>query len=109
MVFEQDIIADKDFYHQDKDGWKKWCEENIKHLAESFETALPYMTHDNQNFFGDWVSFEGRGDTGYYLGSKYVRHLLKDRDFNELLNMDIEEIKETFTEYVKALKRRQKR
>ena len=41
------------------------------------------MTPENQRYFGDWVSFDGYGDVGYYLGTDLVRYLLKEESFEK--------------------------
>ena len=30
MVFEQEIVGDPEYYHQDNAGWKNWCSQNIR-------------------------------------------------------------------------------
>lgn len=45
---------------------------------------------------GDWVSFEGYGDTGYYLGTKFVRYMLKDTEFDKIIGYGIRDVKERF-------------
>ena len=75
MVFEQELVGDSDFYQQDINGWKKWCDSNFNLIRDTFRRDLQIMDHSNQRYFGDWVRFEGYGDTGYYLGTKFVRFL----------------------------------
>lgn len=102
MVFEQELVGDSDYFHQDKHvkGWKEWCEKNFKHLKTSFAADLKTMTHENQRYFGDWVSFEGHGDVGYYLGAKFVRYLLKFDSFETVLSYSIESVKEGFEKFL---------
>ena len=54
------------------------------------------MTQEDQRYFGDWVSFEGYGDTGYYLGTKFVRYMLKDTEFDKIIEYGIRDVKERF-------------
>ena len=57
------------------------------------------MTRENQRYFGDWVRFEGRGDIGYYLGTRFVRFLLQNDSFDQLIQYDIEKVKEEFERF----------
>ena len=100
MAFEQDLVGDPDFYQQDINGWKLWCDSNFSFIRDSFNQDIYSMDHNNQRYFGDWVSFEGYGDTGYYLGTRFVRFLLEDESFDNLILYDIEKIKEGFDRFL---------
>lgn len=93
MVFEQEIAGDASYFHQDKDGWKNWCDTNEKYLFDSFFQDLPSMTYENQRYFGDWVSFEGHTDVGYYLGTKFVRSLMEKASFDEVITYDLDNVR----------------
>jgi len=92
MVFEQEIVRDCEYFHQDNGGWKAWCDDNFELIKKSFDRDLDVMTDDNQRYFGDWVKFNGYGDTGYYLGTKFVRFLLKEDSFDNLVKYDLGEV-----------------
>ena len=96
MVFEQEIVGDPEYYHQDRDGWKNWCSQNLRFIRQSFDRDLDTMTRENQRYFGDWVEFNGYGDVGYYLGARFVRFLLKNEDFNRLISYDPEDVSRGF-------------
>ena len=100
MVFEQDLIGDSDFYQQDINGWKLWCDSNFSLIRNSFNRDRYSMDFNNQRYFGDWVSFEGYGDTGYYLGTRFARFLLEDDSFDNLILYDIKMIKEGFDRFL---------
>jgi hypothetical protein len=57
------------------------------------------MTRENQRYFGDWVSFEGYGDTGYYLGARFIRFLLEYDTFDRLILYRIQEVKDGFDRF----------
>jgi hypothetical protein len=101
MVFEQEVTGDPEYFHQDTSEWKSWCDRNAERIRQAFSDDLKTMTPDNQRYFGDWVSFEGRGDTGYYLGARFVRFLLKADDFDNIINYDIPAVKEGFRRFLK--------
>ncbi len=99
MVFEQELVGDRDFYQQDVNGWKDWCEENYTNILASFVRDLQTMSPEDQRYFGDWVSLEGYGDTGYFLGTKFVRFLLKSDEFDHIIAYDIDTVKERFKRF----------
>ena len=92
MYFEQVLVQDFSYYHQDKNGWLEWCENHFCQMVKDFYEDLPAMTKANQNYFGDWVSYNGKGDVGYYLGTKFVQHLREKYDFERLISMKIDEV-----------------
>ena len=92
MYFEQVLVKDFNYYHQDKMGWLEWCDNHFQQILEDFHSDLPTMTRSNQKYFGDWVSYNGRGDVGYYLGTKFVQWLRSKYDFEQLIEAKIDDI-----------------
>lgn len=92
MYFEQMLVNDPHYYHQNKNGWVDWCEEHFRQILTDFHAALPTMTRSNQTYFGDWVSYYGLGDVGYYLGTKFVHYLREKYDFEQLIQKKIDDI-----------------
>lgn len=99
MAFEQEVVGDPVYYHQGKNGWKKWCDENRRLIVDSFCTDLKTMTRENQRYFGDWVSFNGYHDVGYYLGAEFVRYMMKNDKFDNIINYGLEDIKKEFERF----------
>ena len=104
MYFEQVLVGNYDFYHQDVNGWKNWCDENFRQIASDFCADLPTMTRLNQRYFGDWVSYHGYGDVGYYLGTRFVHNLLENCELSRLIHMEIAEVYTLFVQFVYGLK-----
>lgn len=102
MYFEQLLVGDTNYYHQDKDGWLSWCDAHFERIAADFDSDLPTMTRANQKYFGDWVSYLGKGDVGYYLGAKFVHFLRKEYDFEQIIKMNTDEIFKEYLAFVKA-------
>lgn len=100
MVFEQEVIGNTAYFHQDKDGWKKWCDQHTEHIKRSFLHDLNTMTQENQRYFGDWVSFEGYKDVGYYLGTLFIRHLLQLDCFDNIIKYSIQEVKNGYDKFM---------
>lgn len=103
MYFEQTLLGDREYYHQDKNGWKAWCDEHIKQIARDFARELDGMTFENQRYFGDWVSYEGKPDVGYYLGTRFVQYICEQHDFEKILLYDIDQVEELFCRYKNKL------
>lgn len=92
MYFEQALVNDFNYFHQDNNGWLKWCDNHFRQIVADFHSDLPTMTKSNQRYFGDWVSYNGKGDVGYYLGTKFVQQLCGKYDFDRLINLDIDSV-----------------
>ncbi|MBO4679998.1 MAG: hypothetical protein J5626_10030 [Lachnospiraceae bacterium] len=101
MVFEQEVVGDAQYFHQYDHEWKDWCDEHYEHIKASFDRDLETMTEETQRYFGDWVKFEGHGDTGYYLGTRFVRFLLGDDSFDNLISYDVKMVKEGYLSLTK--------
>ena len=103
MVFEQEIVGDSGYFHQDRQGWKQWCDHHVKLIAQSFSKDLESMSQENQRYFGDWVSFDGYGDTGYYLGTRFVRFLLEHDTFDRMILYGVQEVKDGFIRFLNSV------
>ncbi|MBQ7010566.1 MAG: hypothetical protein IJN63_02575 [Clostridia bacterium] len=101
MHFEQALVNDFNYYHQNKNGWLEWCDDHYEQISADFHSDLPTMTRSNQRYFGDWVSYRGKGDVGYYLGTKFVQQLCDRYSIEQLIKMNIDDVYReylTFTE-----------
>lgn len=103
MYFEQTLIADYEYYHQDKNNWKAWCDHHIKQIILDFSNDLNLMTFDNQRYFGDWVYYHNHSDVGYYLGTKFIQYICKQYVFDEILSFNIDIVEKLFNEYINYL------
>ena len=100
MYFEQVLVNDLNYFHQNKDGWKDWCDKHFQQILRDFHTDLQTMTRFNQRYFGDWVDYHGRGDVGHYLGARLVQELCNEYDFEQLVNMKIEDAYNAYLAFV---------
>ena len=96
MYFEQVLVGDFNYFHQNKNGWFDWCEKNFHQILADYYSDLPTMTRFNQRYFGDWVNYCGRCDVGYFLGAKFVQHLCGKVGFEQLIKVGIDEIYQEF-------------
>ena len=92
MYCEQ-LLMNGEFFHQDKNGWLNWCIENEKKLFNEYLSRIQ-EGKSVQNFFGDWSSFEGHSDTGYFIGAKLVREATRKYSLKKALNLSFNEIEE---------------
>ncbi len=100
MYFEQTLIGDYNYYHQDKDSWKMWCDGHLEQIKKDFYNDLETMTNDNQRYFGDWVNYNNHSDVGYYLGTKFVQHICETNNIDDILALDIILIEKLFKEFI---------
>ena len=101
MYFEQILVNDLNYYHQNINGWLNWCDTHFQQILADFQSDLPKMTRFNQKYFGDWVNYCGKGDVGYYLGTKFVQHLCGKYSFEYLIKMKIDDISQEFFKFAK--------
>lgn len=92
MYFEQRLVNDLHYYHQDQNNWLAWCDAHFTQIRSDFHEDLPVMTAADQRYFGDWVSYHGKGDVGYYLGARFVQQLCEAYSFDDLLGMNLDEV-----------------
>ena len=93
MYCEQLLCGDDRFYHQDKDGWLEWCEDNRSRLFGEYLRRVE-AGESVQDFFGDWCSLDGHSDIGYYLGAELIYDALKICSRSEVLNLSLDDVKE---------------
>ncbi len=101
MRFEQMLLGNPAYFHQDKNGWAAWCEANLRGISEDFQADLSHMTRQNQRYFGDWVRYKGQPDVGYYLGARFVQWLSERRRFDDLLNADMDFVRSEWLAYLR--------
>lgn len=99
MVCEHILCGDDNFYHQDKDGWFDWCKKNENEIKREYLRRLEEK-ESVQDFFGDWCSYKGYSDVGYYLGSRFVEHLMKTYSLKQIANLSYRNINKEFKHYV---------
>lgn len=100
MCFEQELVGDPDYYHQDRYGWKSWCADHLAQIKADFSRDLPAMTYATQRYFGDWVEYHGHSDVGYYLGCRFVRFVLTRYGFDEAIRLDVDRVAALFEQFL---------
>ena len=102
MYFEQVLVGDPDYYHQDKDGWKTWCDGHFEEIRADFDRDLKTMTFATQRYFGDWVEYHSHNDAGYYLGCRFVRYILSMYELDEMICFDMDTVAQLYRQFVNA-------
>ena len=95
MLFEQKFYNDDNYYHQNRNGWLEWCENNIEDIKRDY---LLRVQNDVsvQDFFGDWCSYKGYSDVGYFLGCRFVKYLLTKFNLHQTSSLKNKELYEEF-------------
>lgn len=100
MYFEQLLIDNPNFYHQDTNGWKDWCDSHFEQLLTDFNHDISTVTRYTQKYFGDWSDYYGYPDTGYYLGSRFIHFLQSIYQFDTLICLDINEVYTLYLSFI---------
>jgi len=100
MCFEHRLADSFDSYHQYGQGWKSWCDANLARIAADFDADLPTITRATQRWFGDWVLYRGHSDVGYYLGSKFVQHILRHMPFDDVIQLTLQDVMGWYDRYL---------
>ena len=88
---QQLLAGDAGYYHQNRNGWLDWCQTRRQPLLAEYKRRVDQ--HESvQDFFGDWCSYQGYSDIGYYLGGQLARYLVERCSRAELLNQTPEGI-----------------
>lgn len=100
MVCEQLLCGDDNYYHQDRNGWLAWCRKGEIGIRREYLNRLN-AGKSTQDFFGDWCSYNGHADVGYFLGCQFVRDLLKHYSLEEVAALPYAVLDMAFERYAK--------
>ena len=93
MYCEQLLSDNFSYGRRDKNGWRSWCEENRKELFADYKKRVD-GNESTQDFFGDWSSYLGFSDVGYYLGCELIKNMSQRYSLAELAKLDTADIAE---------------
>lgn len=101
MTFEQTLCNDFNLFHQNINGWLDWCTENETAIKAEYLRRVD--NHESvQDFFGDWCSYNGHSDVGYFLGNRFILYLLKEYSLQEIAGFKRNHIYKEFCKYVNS-------
>ncbi|MGB4984380.1 MAG: hypothetical protein WBO70_01220 [Erysipelotrichaceae bacterium] len=102
MRCEQILGNDDSLFHQYDEHWLNWCDDNLKQIKEEFWFRISNNI-STSDFFGDWTSYQGHSDVGYYLGAKYVKYLENYFSLVAIANLSIAQLKSSFMDFVREI------
>ena len=103
MVFEQELVGNPNYFHQNVNGWTAWCHEHLSAIAHCFAAEAARLTWLRQRFYVERVSFEGHPEVGFYLGARFVRFLMEKMTFDEVLRLPLSQIQQSFDAFCASL------
>lgn len=102
MRCQQILCKDDNFYHQNKGNWLAWCQTNEVEIKTEYLRRLD-GNENTQDFFGDWCSYKGFPDVGYFLGCKFIKYLEKAYSLKEIANLSYDTLNAAFINYAAVL------
>lgn len=96
MVLEQELKQDAMHFHQFDTKTLQYLKTNIQKIANDFYMDMNVTEPTPQRWFGDWVSYEGIGDVGYFLGAAFIRFILKTHTMIDMMRLDILQLRNLF-------------
>jgi len=100
------VILGRETWHmaQNKE-WLSWCRQHTGLLAKEFLTRIEKQTSVN-DFFGSWFNFQGKTQTGYFLGHAFICELEKANSLRDIALFDVEEVRKHGLQYLKSIANR---
>lgn len=95
MACEHILCENDNYYHQNVNGWLVWCNENEKAIKTEFLRRIN-RNESTQDFFGDWCSYKGHSDVGYFLGCEFIKFLLNKFGLTETANLSVKDLMEYY-------------
>ena len=78
-----------------------FCDNPFKQIVADFCSDLSDISYSNQRWFGDWVKYCGHGDVGYYLGCRFIEHLMESYSLKEIAKFSFSKINKEFKDYAR--------
>lgn len=99
MRCEQILCQNDNLYRRDKGGWLDWCRENLPGIKREYARRVQ-SGEGTQDFFGDWHSYQGYSDVGYYLGCEFIKYLEKGAPLIQIAKLSLPEVGRAFDAFV---------
>lgn len=101
MVCEQILYQDINHYHQNKNGWLDWCITNKNQIKREYLKRINNC-EGTQDFFGNWCSYQGYSDVGYFLGCEFIKYLQEKFSLVEIANLKVSTLLQHFKMFAKG-------
>ena len=95
MTCEHILCGDDSYYHQNINGWLDWCNENKSEIKKEYLRRIN-NNESTRDFFGDWCSYKGHSDVGYFLGCEFIKFLLNKFSLTETANLSVKDLMEYY-------------
>jgi hypothetical protein len=99
------IILGRESWHQAQgEGWLRWCKEHRAELARAYLEKAEKGGSVSE-FFGSWFEFQGKRQTGYFLGHEFIRWLEREykHDLREMAKLAYDDVVTEASAYCKLL------
>lgn len=100
MRCEQILCQNDNLYRRDKGGWLDWCRENLPGIKREYARRVQ-SGEGTQDFFGDWHSYQGYSDVGYYLGCEFIKYLEKGAPLIQIAKLSLPEVGRAFDAFAR--------
>lgn len=97
----QQVLYKEGFYHQDKNGWLRWCQNHHDQLKKDYLEKIKNNL-STQDFYGDWVEHKGYSDVGYYLGCEFIKYISNDLNTEQIANLELKKLERLVINYLKT-------
>lgn len=100
---EQLLAGHADQYHFGSAQWLAWCKRNETQLVQEYWRRIQ-AGESVQDFFGDWCSYQNHSNVGYYLGTCFVRWLIKRSTLLQAVQLSPPQAEKLFGEFAESRK-----
>ena len=80
------MLYRENFYHQNQNGWLSFCRDNIDSIKQAYWEKI-LNQESTSCFFGDWHTFMGYSNLGYYLGCEWMRKMERKYTIQEIAGL----------------------
>ena len=105
MECEHLVLGCEHWHCSSDESWLEWCRTHEGELCNLFMAAVKEYKQWRR-FFGSWFEVQGRRQTGYYLGWRFVQRALNGSTLRELATWPRELIREEVRNFLVAMTRR---
>lgn len=103
MYCEQLLCGDLTGFCRHDAAWLSWCKEHKDALFAAYVRRID-QEESTQDFFGDWCSYQGHSDIGYYLGCELVKSLLPTHSLNEIAKLGVDVLLQALRDCAKPIR-----
>lgn len=99
---EQLILREESWHMAPSKVWLSWCRRHKSWLAREFFARLENRASVN-DFFGSWLSIQGKKQTGYFLGHTFICELEKIYACRSMALLDFKTVRRLGEQYLRSV------